>query len=290
MMMMSTLLLMVSAAFASVDEQCADVAAGGTPEGYSDQGQQDFLLNYFALATTFSPLHAPIPHEAGNGAVSLEASMIPPLSCERRLVLNYTKTEDTNKAPVFPRFRASFAFNPLGKLRPYAGVGYVPPLTVFGTRNVIVSGELGFGVPLDKGWSWGLRTHTTLMKTVAEIATPFNEEDEPANDLYVGSTFGLDLMAGKELKGIEPYLAVGLTDVSTFFYIGDDAVVSNNGTPYFGPTTSLGLSIKKVKHLDLAAEYYGALYNFKRDNDVSGVETEPGARIHTLRTRIGYRW
>ncbi len=290
MMMNLTLMLWSAVAQAYVDPKCEDVAAQGVPEGYSDQGQQDFLLNFFALATTNSPLHAPVPYEPGFGSASVELSLIPPLSCERRLVLNYSKTEDTNKAPVFPRLRANFAFNPIGKLRPYAGVGYVPPLTVFGTRNVIVSGELGFGVPLKAGWSWGARYHATLMKTVAEIATPFNEEDEPANDLYMGSTFGLDLMAGKDFDGVEPYLALGLTDVSTFFYIGDDAVVSNNSTPYFGPTTSLGVQVKKIKHLDLAAEYYGAFANLSNESDVTGDTISPGARIHTLRTRIGYRW
>jgi len=283
-------LLWSAVAQAYVDPKCADVAAAGPPDGYSDQAQQDFLLNFFALATTNSPLHAPVPYAPGFGSASVELSMIPPLSCERRLVLNYSKTEDTNKAPVFPRLRANFAFNPIGKLRPYAGVAYVPPLTVFGTRNVILSGELGVGIPLNNGWSWGARYHATLMKTVAEIATPLDEGEEPKNDLYMGSTFGLDLMAGKDFDGIEPYVSVGVTDVSTFFYIGDDAVVSNNSTPYVGPATSVGVQIKKIKHLDLAAEYYGAFGNFNNTSDETDEALDPSARIHTVRTRVGYRW
>lgn len=84
---------------AFVDPDCADVAAAGPPGDDSEQGQTDHLLNDFALATTLSPLHAPVPHKPGHGSVGVEAAIIPPLSCEQRLILNYTKTEDTNKAP-----------------------------------------------------------------------------------------------------------------------------------------------------------------------------------------------
>lgn len=258
---------------AYIDPDCADVAAAGAPADYSEQGQTDHLLNYFALATTFSPLHAPVPHKPGHGSIGVEAAIIPPLSCEQRLVLNYTKTEDTNKAPMAPRPRLHFSFPKWGKVVPYAGVGYVPPITVFGTRNVIVSGEFGVGVPLESGMQFGARTHATLMKTIAEIATPFNEGDPAYDDFYMGSTFGFDGMFGWDFEGWQPYLAVGFTDVSTFFFIGDDSVVTNNSTPYAGLTSSLGVQAKVIKHVDLAGEFY----------------TAPGY-IYTGRLRAAYRW
>jgi len=267
------LLAVTGTAEAYVDPDCASVAAAGPPAGYSEQGQQDFLLNYFALATTFSPLHAPVPNKPGHGSVGVEAAIIPPLGCERRLVLNYTKTEDTNKAPVAPRPRLLFAFPEIGKLVPYAGLGYVPPVTVFETRNVIVSGEVGVGVPFDNGMQVGGRYHATLMKTVAEIATPFNEGEPAYDDFYMGSTFGVDGMFGWDFDGWQPYLAVGFTDVSTFFFIGDDAVVTNNSTPYASVTSSLGVQAKVIKHVDLAGELY----------------TAPGY-LYTGRLRAAYRW
>lgn len=252
-------LLWSGTALAYVDPACADVAAAGVPEGYTEQGQQDFLLNYFSLATTFSPLHAPIPQPAGTGSLGLELAVIPPLSCERRLVLGYTKTEDTNKAPAAPRPRVSFSFPKIGeKLVIYGGFGYVPPVTVFGTRNVIVSGELGFGMNDGEGFQWGGRYHATLMKTVAEIATPFDEDAEPVDDFYVGSTFGVDAMAGYRIERWTPYVALGFTDVSTFFYIGDDAVVTNNLSPFAGFVASLGAQVRVQKHLQLAGEFYTA--------------------------------
>ena len=271
--MITTLLALTSFAAAAdldaVSEDCYDTAtelqaaiANGSSD-YDEQGQQNFLLNYFAMATTLSPLHSAVPHDPGTGVVGLEIAVIPPLGCDRRLVLNATKTEDTNNAPAAPRQRVSFAFGKVGAIVPYAGLGYVPPVTVFGTRNVIASGEAGFGVPSDSGFEWGLRYHFTLMKTIAEIATPFSSEDEPQLDFYMGSTFGVDLITGFALdSGLSPYLALGFTDASTFFYIGDDAVVGNNLSPYAGLTTSLGVQWTK-DWLDLAAEFYaapGAIY------------------------------
>lgn len=292
-MLLPALLLALGAttAHAAVAEECQELAQQGPPDDYAEADQEAFLLNYFSLATTFTPIHGPVPHKAGHGSINLEASIIPPLSCERRLVLSYTKTEDTNKAPLLPRPRLTFAFPELGPFVPYAGFAYVPPVTVFGTRNVIVSGEAGLGLPTDGMMSYGLRFHATLMKTVAEIATPFEEGDEAYDDLYMGSTFGFDLMAGMTLgEGWEPYVALGFTDVSTFFYVADDAYVSNNTTPYAGLTGSLGLDVKVVKHLALGVEFYAAPYNFTRNHIDTGEVNNRPQSFYTGRTRIGYRW
>ena len=260
---MIPLLFMAATAHASIDPACQATADAGTPAGYSDQGQQDFLLNFFAIATTFSPIHAPIPQAAGRGSLGLELSVIPPLSCKRRLVLSYTKTEDTNKAPLMPRPRLSFSMPKAGPFVIYGSLGYVPPITIFGTRNVIVSAEAGIGLPLESGLQFSLRYHATLMKTIAEIATPFAEGDTAYDDFYMGSTFGADLMGGYRIGHVVPYLAVGFTDVSTFFYIGDDGVVGNNLDPYAGLAASVGMQGHISTHFNLAGEFYtapGAIY------------------------------
>ena len=233
-----------------------EIARGSSD--YDEQAQQDFLLNYFAMATTFSPLHSAVPAEGGSGWVGVELAGIPFLGCSRRLVLSGTKTEDTNKAPVAPRPRVLFQFKDIGKIKPYAGLGYVPPITVFGTRNVIVSVEAGMGVSLDGGFEWGLRYHATLMKTVAEIATPFNDDEPSELDFYVGSTFGGDAIVGYAFNDrLKPYASVGFTDASTFFYIGDDAVVSNNASPYASVVASVGAQWS-LDRFEFAGEFYTA--------------------------------
>ena len=248
---------------AYVDPACEEVASGGPPEGYSEQGQQDYLMNYFALATTFSAVHAPIPAKPGTGSLGVEIAVIPPLGCERRLVLNYNKTEDTNKVPALPRPRVSFVFPSIDLLGTemsiYGSLGYVPPLQIMGTQNVIVSAEagVGFGDP-DQGFQYGFRYHATLMKSIAEIATPFVEGDPTMPDFYMGSTFGADLLFGFKTGFYSPYVAVGFTDVSTFFYIDDDGIVINNENPYAGFTGSFGVQAQLLKNLNGAAEFYAA--------------------------------
>lgn len=262
-------ILLSSMSFAYVDEACLDIAdtdgdgsPGPAPQGYTEQGQQDFLLNFFSLATTFSPIHAPIPQAGGTGSAGVEIAVIPPLPCSRRLVLDYTKTEDTNKTPVAPRPRVSFSMpkreTRLGSVVPYGSFGYVPPINFAGTRNVIVSVEAGVGISPEEGGGlqYGVRYHATLMKTIAEIATPFEEGAEAALDFYMGSTFGADAMFGYRTKKWTPYAALGFTDVSTFFYIDDDGIVINNETPYSGMVASVGTQWRAAEKWQLAGEFY----------------------------------
>jgi hypothetical protein len=278
--MISFLLLLTGFASAAIAPECKDTAADGPPSDYTEENQQSFLLNYFALSAAFTPIHAPIPNPPGTGDAGVEISIIPPLGCDRRLVLNYTKTEDTNKSPAIPRPRMSFSFPAasLGNMKvvPYGGLGYVPPLKVAGMQNVIVSMEAGVGMkPKNKSkkWQMGLRYHATLMKTIAEIATPFNEEDPTKEDLYIGSTFGVDSMFGYQIKSWVPYASVGFTDVSTFFYIDDDAVTTNNENPYQGVVISMGTQWRPKKWLVVGGEFYAA----------------PGV-IYTGRLRFAYRF
>lgn len=274
------LLLASGVAYGQVDPKCADYQI---PDNYDEQAQQDFLLNYFALATTYSAIHGPIPHNPGHGAIGIDLAGMPPLGCAKRIVLQGTKTEDTNKTPVVPRLRMTFAFPSVGKFVPYGGLAYVPPVKLFGTTNVIVSGEAGVGVPLGDKVQLGVRFHYTLQKTVGEIATPFVEGDTPFDDIYLGSTFGVDGSFGIDLGTIVPYVAGGFTDVSTFFYISDDGVVSNNLHPYFGPTFSAGVDGLIKERFRFGAEFYGASGGYSRpDKEVESVK--PAGRYGSLYT------
>lgn len=271
---------------AEIDPKCAGLPK---PSDYDEQTQGDYLQNFFALSTTYSPIHAPIPHEPGHGAIGVDFLVLPPLGCDKRYVLEWTKTEETNITPVAPRPRVTFAFDGPGELVPYAGFAYVPPVTLFGTRNVIVSGEIGAGYAFGD-FQVGGRFHATMQKTVADIATGFNATDPVVLDLFVSSTFGGDLLAGYDLGSVTPYVAVGATDASTFFLVGDDLVVSNNLHPYAGLTFSAGVDALLVKHLRLAGEFYGAPGGYSRPDDTASQLT-PGSRyghLYTARIRVAY--
>ncbi len=283
--------LFVSAqAHAFVDPACTDLAAAGPPADYDEGAQQDFLQNYFALGSTFSPVHGPIPHEGGHGAIGVDLGILPPLGCSKRLVLNYTKTEDTNKSPLLPRPRVSFAFPSIGPATIYAGAAYLPPLELLGITNVILSGEVGVGFALGDVLQLGGRWHMTTHKTVGEIATPFVDGDPAFDDMYNASTFGLDLMAGADLDAVTPYVAVGFTDASTFFYIGDDGLVINNYHPYFGLTASVGVDALVADKIRLGGEFYAAPggYSLPDDTVDSVSPASRYGRMFTGRFRLAY--
>jgi hypothetical protein len=278
--------LLIPSARGQIAPECADVPM---PDDYDEQVQQDFLQNYYALSSTLSPVHGPIPHEPGHGTLGLEIAVLPPLGCPRRFVLSHTKTEDTNKSPVIPRPRGTVALPAIGKVVPYIGGAYVPPVPINGTVNVIVSLEAGLGVPFGEHFQLGGRFHATLHKTVGDVAGAFNPEDPPVDDFYLGSTVGLDVLAGYKIDWITPYAAIGLTDVSTFFLVGDDAFVGNNLHPYFGPALSLGADGLVKERLRLGGEFYAAPGGYSLPD--ATVDSVDGAarygHIATARVRIG---
>ncbi len=277
--------LIPSLAAAQIAPECAGVLP---PDNYDEQIQQDFLQNYVALATTFSPMHGPVAYEPGHGSIGLGLDGIPPLNCQRRLVLNGTKTEDTNKTPVAPRLRAHFAFPKLGPVIPFAGVGYMPPVTAFGTRNVLLSGEIGGGVELGEHFQVGARFHATSFKTVGDVATAFNPDDPVVDDLFLASTFGFDAMFGWKSEGITPYATLGFLDASTFFLVGDDGVVANNYHPYAGFAGALGVQ-GFVKRLTWSTEAYAAPGGYSSPDLFAAVPLNgrSAGHIFTLRASVG---
>ncbi len=286
---------------ASVDPECTGLAQ---PADYDEQVQGDFLNNYAALSTTLSPIHGPIPHEPGTASVGLDLLGIPPLACEQRYVLNWTKTEDTNKTPVAPRLRVTFATHALLKDRlvPYAGLAYVPPVTVAGVRSVILSAELGAGYRVHDKLQVGLRYHATMQKTVGDVAGKFSEDDPDYDDLFVGSTLGLDLLvglplgelAGGTISALTPYVALGWLDASSFFWIGDDGYVANNLHPYFGPAFSAGADLLVKGRLRVGAEFYGAPGGYSIPEDAGQIDSVDKrsryGKLYTGRLRIGVEW
>ena len=262
---------------------------------YDEQTQADFMANYTALASTFSPLHAPVPHEGGRGSIGVDFNIIPPLSCYHRYVLDWTKTEDTNKTPVLPRPTVSFAFQPIrGRIYPYASLGFVPPVPIpdgdYTVRTTLFAGEFGFGFFVNEKLSTGLRVHSTIMRTVGNVATAYEGEEHEFNDLYVASSSGLDLMAGWNMGVVTPYVALGWTETQTYFWIGDDGYVANNLHPYQGPSLALGGDALVKDSLRLAGEFYAAPGGYKDqtndpETDTFGPKSRYG-RIYTARFRV----
>lgn len=276
-------------ALASIDPKCASLPR---PADYDEQVQQDFLQNFFALATSYSPVHGPVPHQAGRGAVLLGLSVIPPLGCDKRYVLEWTKTEDTNNMPVMPRPVFSFALPVQGPVIPYGSFAYLPPVTVMGTRNVFFGIEVGVGWEAHEHVELGLRGHATSLRTIADVATAFVDSDPVVLDFFNATTFGGDLLLGLRFGDVAPYAALGLMDVSSFFLVGDDNVVVDNRHPYAGVTVSAGVDALVGERFRLGAEIFSAPGGVHQV-DPSGVTVDKVGRyghIVTARLRLGFEF
>jgi len=268
------------------------------PDDYNEQVQQDFLANFPALFSTLSPIHAPIPHEPGTGSIGLDLSYVPQLGCDQRTVLSYTKTEDTNKTPILPRPRVIFSFRPIAlgnaEIISYGGFALLPPVPIDQTYNTMVSTEFGMGMRLSS-MQLGLRAHMTLQRTVGNIAGAFNPEEDPEYaDVYFASSSGVDVSVGYEMERMTPYLSVGMTEVQSYFWIGDNdaegGAVMNNLHPYFGPAISLGTDVDLTEKIGLAGELYAATGGYSKLSGVTD-NVDNASRygnIYTGRVRLSY--
>lgn len=283
----AALALPTSALATGIDEACQHLE-GQKPSDYDEQQQQDFLSNYYAIVSSFSAVHGPVPHEAGHGMIGVRLGGMPPLPCRRRFALDWSKTEDTNKAPAIPTIHASYAFQQVAGITPYAEAGFLAPVPVSGTRNLVFQAAVGAGGNVSEKVQLGLRAHAAVQRTVGDIATPIEEGDPIYDDLYLGSTLGIQGLFGLQLGPVNPFAMVGFMDASTFFYVGDSSVVTNNLHPYLGPEYALGVEGLVKERFRWGAEYYAAPGGHRTLGDASSLDGFAAyGRLHTLRIRLG---
>ena len=78
-----------------------------------------------------------------------------------------------------------FAFPQVGPFVPYAGLGYVPPVTVFGTRNVIaLGGVIVLTTALLSLWSVRdrLSEPRQTLQGLGRAANPFIDDEKKDNE------------------------------------------------------------------------------------------------------------
>lgn len=280
---------------AEVDPACAGLPK---PADYDEQVQQDFQQNYFALTSSFSPVHGAVPHAPGRGMLGVNLAVMPPLSCAERFVLDWSKTEDVNKSPILPRVVGSFSFPAIARIVvPYAGLGFFPTIPFAGTRNLVISGEVGVGVMAHPFVDVGARFHTTMLRSYGDFATAFDPATQPSvEDVYAGSTWGVDAVISFPIETgkhqLSPFLSVGYLNASTFFFVGDTQVSIDNLHPYGSAAFSVGLDALVADHLRLGVELFGAPggYTTVSSTATNVDDASRYGRLYTGRLRIGYEF
>jgi hypothetical protein len=262
---------------AQISPECAGVRR---PADYDEAKQQAHLANYFAAGFLLTPLGSP-SRDPGQTSMGLELGAIPPLSCDERLALDATKTEDTNKSPVLPRGRVMFTSRKVGPIVPWGGFAFVPPVpsplgTVF-----IADGELGATWPVqlspDRTLDIGGRAHLGFARVRSEIASA--PKGQPVvEDIFFTSSLGADVSVGSRFTlhpevVLAPYLFGGVADVSTLVIVGDDlAVVQNTQYPWAGALVGAGAELRAWSWLVLGIEASAAVPVFPTAKLFVGVQ------------------
>jgi hypothetical protein len=177
------------------------------------ESPQAQLLGYYAAVMSFTPVGLPRPGFSFGGTLGL----VPDLSAEdRRVGFGGTKTEDTNRCPVYPRLAASW-MSPRGLA---VEGGYTPPVEVCGLTASVVSAAASYRFPVAPSWDGVARlsllsgsVEGDLTCSAADTANVANRTcygGNPSSDRIAPAGFGLDIaFARKSASGFEPYVMMG---------------------------------------------------------------------------------
>jgi hypothetical protein len=238
-------LALAPAAWSQIAPECEGVQI---PDDYDEAVQAAGLSNFFGAQFNLSPLAPIVPYEGQRAGIGLELSYVPSLSCEERLALGGTKTEETDLTPISPRPRIVAQLPDLGPVASYVGLTFMPPIPI-PILNVSI---LSLGTEVAAAWrssfglGLGVRAFMSLGKIRADIATAVNPEDPVLDDVGFGWVMGTDLGASYRFPmdhwhWLTLYSNVGAGDISTLFIVGDDLVIVQNVEyPWAGPTVALG--------------------------------------------------
>lgn len=294
--------LLTNLALAAGEGECVPYR----PDDYDEQQQGDRMQNIAAVQMAASPLHRPIPHRPGRGAVGIVLHGMPDMSCEEKLVLGGTKVQTTQVAPIMPIVASDWSFE-LGSFVPYVGMRFLPQIPIRiddGDSDQAddlffssyLSTEVGIGRELDSRLQAGVNFQMTSARVVGDMAGKVSEEEEDYYDVYQTTTLGANLMLGFELQegtrgaGVVPYLSVGVLDASTYFYVGDDGVTVQNKHPAAGVALAAGVDALVADSVRLVGEFYAFPGGYSRpDPTVSSVSGYAAyGDLYTARFRVAW--
>ncbi len=245
---------------AQIAPECAGIEK---PADYDEEKQRSFMQNYSMAMFMPLPIIDSHPSDQARGAIGIDTTLVPKLTCRERLALNATKTEDTNMMPLLPRPHLSLPIFQNNRFALVGGVSFLPPLI---PKLLLwhVSTEGSFLYEPVKGIVIGARAFMGLSYLRAEIATPFEKDAQTKEDWFSFAMIGGDLSASfavpiTENHKLYPFLSFGLVKGASIFVVADDGVSVPNKYPLFSLTNFVGLSYHLFHRFKLALAIGGAL-------------------------------
>lgn len=245
---------------AQIAPECAGIEK---PADYDEEKQRSFMHNHAMSMFMPLPIIDSHPSDQARGAIGIDTTLVPKLTCRERLALNATKTEDTDKMPLLPRPRLSIPIFQNSRFALVGGVSFLPPLI---PKLLLwhVSTEGSFLYEPMKGIVIGARAFMGVSYLRAEIATPFDKSAQTKEDWFSFAIIGGDLSASfgvpiTENQKLYPFLSFGLIKGASIFVVADDGVSVPNKYPLFSLTNFVGLSYHLFDRLKLALTIGGVI-------------------------------
>lgn len=245
---------------AQIAPECVGVEK---PADYDEDKQRSFMQNYSMSMFMPLPIIDNHPSDPSRGAIGVDTTLVPKLTCQQRLALNGTKTEDTDKMPLLPRPHLSVSIFKNSRFALMGGVSFLPPLI---PKLLLwhVSTESSFLYEPIKGVVIGARAFMGLSYLRAEIATPFEKNAQTKEDWFSFAMIGGDVSASfgipiAENQKLYPFLSFGLVKGASIFVVADDGVPVTNKYPLSSITNFVGLSYHLFDSFKVALAIGGAL-------------------------------
>src|SRR5580700_5336062 len=182
-------LLNASLVFALIAPECTGVKI---PADYDEDKQRAFMQNYFIALFMPLPFINWHPSDSIKSNVGVDISYIPPLSCERRLAIGGTKTENTSKIPVFPRIQVKTELVSWNKLSLSIGASMLPPVPISNSSLWYASTQTALSYEPILGLALHARGFMNMAFLKAEIVSPYKKDDPIKSDWFSFASIGSD--------------------------------------------------------------------------------------------------
>ena len=180
--------------------------------------QEQRLIDIHSLLLDLGPVGGPGDLAPGEVDLGLEVIGVPPIDGTTGTKRQLTARDHT---PLFPRPRLAVGLPAPAGFRAFAGLSYIPPVTLAEVSSHFGGLEAGLAW-LPGPWRVGVRAHALYAHSRSPVTDP------ATRDTLDTLAFGVDLAAAYELglgpATLTPYAGVGYTHARGDFTVTSDGV------------------------------------------------------------------
>jgi hypothetical protein len=179
--------------------------------------QEIRLVEIHSLLLALPQDNAPGAFRPGHVSLELELIGIPTINGQTGGKVQFTASDRT---PLFPRPRLFIGLPAPDGFRAYAGLAYIPPITVFQVTEHFGAIEAGLAWAPESPLTVGARAQIMVSRSETPVTDP------TTRDVLENFEFGGDLSAGYRLRlgvlDLTPFAAVGLSRINGVFRVITD--------------------------------------------------------------------